>query len=102
MCATSEKLVPVLHKTYKPSQAFPYYAAIDLLAAALGVVTLLCMGPGAASWRPVSSSLAFPHLVVLHHALQHWACVLKNVCHALEERNAHNAEEAQLQAATSK
>lgn len=55
------------------------------------------MRPGTASWHPVCRSLPLPHLVVLHHALQHWPGVLKYVCHALEERNTHNAEKAHLQ-----
>ena len=37
-----------------------------------------------------------PHLVVLHHSLQHGPCVFKDVSHALEQRDAHNAEEAHL------
>lgn len=43
------------------------------------------------------SSFLFPHLVVLHHPLQHGTCVLKNVSHALEQRNPYYAEEAHLQ-----
>lgn len=46
------------------------------------------------------SSLPLPHPVILHHALQHWSGVLEYICHALEERNAHNAEKAHLQAET--
>ena len=63
-----------------------------------GHIAALCMGPWAACWGSACIGIAFPHLVILHHALQHWARVLKNVCHALEQGNADNAEEAQLQA----
>lgn len=34
--------------------------------------------------------------VVGEHAIKHWLGVLKQVHHGLEERDAHNAEEAQL------
>ena len=55
------------------------------------------MRPRAAS-RRCFSCIFFPDLVVLHHALQHWPSLLEDICHALEQRNPHNAEEAQLQA----
>ncbi len=35
-------------------------------------------------------------VVVRQHAIQHWLSIFKQLCHCLEERNAHDAEKAQL------
>ena len=38
------------------------------------------------------SSFSLPHFVILHDALQHRPGILKDVQHALEKGDAHNAE----------
>ncbi len=40
--------------------------------------------------------VVLPMRIVGQHAIKHWLSVLKEVHHGLEERDAHNAEEAQL------
>ena len=55
-----------------------------------------CARPRACGRRSRGCCFLFPSFVVLHDALQHGPGVLKDVCHALEQWDAHYAEEAQL------
>lgn len=40
---------------------------------------------------------SLPVAVVLLYTIQYGLCVREELCHCLEKRNAHNAEEAELQ-----
>ena len=40
---------------------------------------------------------SFPVVVVGQHTIQHGLCLLKQLCHGLEQWNAHDAEETHLQ-----
>ncbi len=63
-----------------------------ILSVLVGVsLYLVCLCRQVCLW-----SGSFPVVVVGQHAIQHWLSILKQLCHGLEQRNAHNAEKSHL------